>query len=318
MKYAVIEEAGRIVIREKEAPRVAAGKLLVRVTRAGVCGATELHFLRGEAGVSFPLDSFNSCFGHEGSGVVEEAGAGVEGFEKGARVTYLGPCYTEYALVDPALAARLPGDVSFDDILGEPFAVVLHTLEHAQGRVLGDVVLLGAGFMGLLVLQGLVRMPLRRVIVAEKRESRLRLAREFGATSAVKVGRDDLEEAVMRLTDGRGADVVIEASGSKEALKQCGALVAPGGKIVLHGYYPGLSAIDLGPWHVKGAVVINSHPHDRERYGELMQRACTAAREKFFDLSRIVTHRLPLEELSGAFEALVKDEGLIKAVIQFD
>ena len=318
MKYACIPRAGAIIVREKKTPPVEPGKLLVRVARAGICAATELHLLRGETGEPFPIDSFNSCFGHEGAGVVEEAGPGVAGFDAADRIAYLGPCYAEVALVDPALAVKLPPDVSFDDILGEPFAVVLNTLDHVKSQASTDVVLLGAGFMGLLILQGLARMPLRNVIVADINNAKLRIAQDFGASATVNPLEGDLKDTVHALTDGLGADTVIEASGSPDALNRCGSLTAPGGRIVLHGFYPGSPSIDLTTWHVKELTIINSHPCNAKRYQDLIQRAVIAAQQKSFDLSRIVTHRFSLKNLPRAFEAIVKDPKLVKAVVDFD
>ena len=318
MRYAVIEKAGRIVIRRKPVPSVEPGKMLVRVARAGVCGATEMHFFRGETDASFPIDSFNTCFGHEGAGTIEEVGRGIRGFAAGDRIVYVGPCYTQFALVDPALAVRLPDDVLFDEILGEPFAVVLNTLDYAQPCVLADVGLIGAGFMGLLLVQGLSRMPLRRLLVADINSEKLLLAKSFGATDTVNPRESDLRAAVETLTNGSGAHVVIEASGSEDGLCACGDLAAPGGKIILHGFYPQRPSIDLATMHAKELTVINSHPHSADRYRSLLGRACAAAQEKFFDLSRIVTHRFPLDEFPDAFAALVDDPKLVKAVICVD
>ena len=318
MQYAVIEKAGSIVIRRKPVPSADPGRLLVRVARAGVCGATEMHFFRGETDAPFPIDSFNSCFGHEGAGTVEEVGCGIEGFAAGDRIAYLGPCYAQFAVVDPALAVKVPDDVPFDEILGEPFAVVLNTLDYVQPCVLADVVLIGAGFMGLLLVQGLARMPLRRLLAADVNDEKLRLARSFGATDTANPGEDDLRATVETLTGGRGAHIVIEASGSQGGLGACGDLAAPGGKIILHGFYPGTPSIDLATMHAKELTVINSHPHSAERYQVLLQRACIAAKERFFDLSGIVTHRFSLAELPDAFAALSEDPKLVKAVIELD
>lgn len=318
MKYAVIEKAGSIVTRRKPVPSVEPGKLLVRVTRAGVCGTTEMHLFRGETDAPFPIDSFNSCFGHEGAGIVEDVGDGVKAFGPGDRIAYVGPCYAQFALVDPALAVKLPDDLASDEILGEPFAVVLNTLDYVQACVLADVVLIGAGFMGLLLVQGLARMPPRRLIVADINGEKLLLAKSFGATDVVNPRQDDLRATVETLTHGCGAQVVIEASGSEDGLNACADLAAPGGKIILHGFYPGRPSLDLATMHVKELTVINSHPHSAQRYQALLRRTRAAAQEKFFDLSRIVTHRFSLDELPDAFTALADDPKLVKAVIDVD
>lgn len=317
MKYAVIESAGSIVLRERDIPAIEPNRLLVRVTRAGICAATELHLLRGETGAPFPLHSFNSCFGHEGAGIVMAAGPAVVGFSPGDRIVYLGPCYCEYALVNPELAVALPPKLSFDEILGEPFAVALNTVDHVMSTPPGTIVLLGTGFMGLLILQGLssISAGTGTIIAADINGEKLQMAMKHGAAMTVNLRETDLAGVVNRLTGGCGANTVIEASGSHEALRQCGPLAAAAGRIILHGHYVGSPSIDLDPWHVKELTIINSHPHSPGRYRELLCRACDAAVRGVFDVTCLVTHRYSLERLPEAFDAMADDRKFVKAVV---
>jgi L-iditol 2-dehydrogenase len=182
MKQAVLQSPGTFEVVEAAMPEPAADELLVRVAACGVC-ASELDMFTGQTERSFPLRP-----GHEVSGVVERVGAGVTRQQPGDRVgvwvTEAG--FSEYVTVNTAFA--LPaGDMPLDLALAEPVACAVNAVEIADVRLGDDVAIIGAGFMGALVLKLVLMRGPRRVFVADTRPEVLERARAIGATHTVDV-----------------------------------------------------------------------------------------------------------------------------------
>ena len=309
MKCAVLEKPNKISIGEKQLSALQEGQLRVKVELAGICSATELHYYRGELENHFPLDSFNSYFGHEGCGTVLEVGPSVTAFSPGDRVTYLGPSYTEESIVSTSRAVKIPSALDFEQAIGEPLAVVANTLDHYSHWLGQEVLLTGAGSMGLLLVQGL-RSAGARVTVCEPHPKRAELARELGAERVITKPDTAGDELAARFA------VAIEASGATSALALCSTALAANGVLIIHSFFPKPVQLDMLPWHCKQVTVINSHiPTDQELRGK-MEKGLKLTQQGILDMSRLVTHRWRLDELDKAFGLLDKAGFSIKMVVR--
>lgn len=198
---------------EVAAPR--GGQLLVRVMASGIC-QFDISLFTGKLKAAFP-----QLGGHEGVGIVEAVGDGVDGFEPGDKVTFLGgPTFAGYTLVNPAKAVRIPDDVSDYAIwISEPAACATNGVRSARVEPGDTVVLIGTGYMGMLVLQGLPKSLMSRFIVVDLDEERLELARQYGAEITLNPRECDPVAEVLKLT-GPQRPVVIskEEQAALEAL----------------------------------------------------------------------------------------------------
>jgi L-iditol 2-dehydrogenase len=207
--------------------------------------------------------------GHEAAGLIAAVGEDVSGLAKGDRVTfdstvYCGACphclrgninlcdnrqvlgvscgdyrragaFAEYVVVPARIVHRLPDQLSYTEAaMLEAVAVALHAVAVTQVPADSTALVIGAGMIGLLILQALRATGRSRVFVADLDESRLKMATELGAT-AVLSSKTDLVAQVMKLTDGAGVDVVLEAVGRNETVSAAIDCVRKGGTVTLVG-----------------------------------------------------------------------------------
>ncbi|QIG43336.1 zinc-binding dehydrogenase [Nocardioides anomalus] len=314
MKVAVLRGPQRFEVVDAPVPDLRPDEVLVRVAASGVC-ASEL-----EPWLDGPGDGEERHLGHEVSGVVEEVGVEVEDLVVGDRVgvwvTERG--FAEHVAVRAAYCFRA-GDGPLDLALAEPIACAVNAVELADPRLGDDVVVIGAGFMGNLV-QALValRGP-RSLTVADARPDALERADALGATRTVDVTRDDLPAVVREVTDGRGADVTFECTGTERALVTCGDTTRMSGKIAIVGFHQGDGrTIPLGYWNWMAFSILNGHFRDVATIMRGMDVGMRLHSTGRLPMERLVTHRFALSDINEAFATLRdKPEGFAKAVIVF-
>jgi threonine dehydrogenase-like Zn-dependent dehydrogenase len=312
MRIAVLTVAGEFTVEQVPIPEIHPDEVLVRVAACGVC-ASELDTWRGLGSADFPL-----YLGHEVSGVVESVGAEVKSLVAGDRVgvwvTTRG--FAEYVAVR-AEYCRPAGEARLDSALAEPLACAANAVEKADVRLGDDVVIIGAGFMGDLVHQLVALRGPRQVIVADTRADALVRAAELGAGRTVHVSTESLPDVVRELTDGRGADVTFECTGSQGALTMIGDITRMSGKLVLVGFHQGPPReIPLGYWNWMAFDIVNAHFRD---VGVIMRGMTVGMRllaAGKVSIEPLVTHRFGLDEIGTAFEtAFDKPEGFVKAIV---
>jgi (R,R)-butanediol dehydrogenase/meso-butanediol dehydrogenase/diacetyl reductase len=270
MRAAVYHGRRDVRIEERPVPVPGPGELLVRVTRCGICGTDAGEYAAGPR--MFPTERAHPISGHQGpmvlghefTGEVVERGAGVADGWAGRRVVSgagvsCGTCdwcaagrtnlcarywtlglnadggLAGYVAVPVASCWVVPDGVS-DDAAGltQPLAVGLHAVRRAAIRPGATVVLIGAGAIGSFVLAGLADARPDRVIAVDVDATRLAAAAALGATALVDAA-DDAVGAIRELTGGRGADVVVEASGAPGNAQRAGSMAARGGRVLLVG-----------------------------------------------------------------------------------
>jgi S-(hydroxymethyl)glutathione dehydrogenase/alcohol dehydrogenase len=350
------EQGAPLVVEEAqlEAPR--AGEVLVEVKAAGVCHS-DLHPARGDWPARCPL-----VLGHEGAGVVREAGAGVtrvrvgdtvvfcwappcgvchaclEGrpvlcdrLEKttyrnrlpagGTRLRARGKdvahfngtaCFADFAVVAEEGAVPVPPDVEFEALATLGCAVITGigaVMNAAQVEAGARVVVIGAGGVGLNVVQGASLAASEKIIAVDSSRVPLKLALEFGATDAVEA-KEDAAARVMDLTGGRGADYVFDTVGAPETLSHALRLARKGGTVVLTGLSrtDALGSFPLFPFVMQEKKLIGSVYGSGQPLRDI-PRLVELYREGRLKLRELATRTYRLKEVNEALNALASAEG---------
>jgi L-iditol 2-dehydrogenase len=321
------------------------GQALLRVTAVGICGS-DLHTYQdariGDTALQSPL-----ILGHEFAGVVEAVGpAALDGnfrpLEIGARVAVdpAQPCGRCEMCEQghPNLCWRLhfcglyPDDGSLcqwmhvpartcfplpptiDDAgaaMLEPLGIAIHAVDLARIRVANSVAILGAGPIGLLILQIVKLAGADPIFVSDRLAWRLELARRFGA-APINYEEVDPLRTVLEATAGRGVDLAIEAAWSDQSVQQAAEMARMGGRVVLVGI-PGDDRLALkhSTARRKGLTIRLSRrmQHTYPRAIHLVERGSV-------DLHSLISHRFPLERVAEAFALNVAyQDGVVKIII---
>jgi threonine dehydrogenase-like Zn-dependent dehydrogenase len=311
-QYAELVALGKMEIKEEELS-FGEDQLLVRLTHCGVCQYDGSYF-KGYIGAP-PVR-----LGHEPVGVVEAVGANVTGFAPGDRVTGLFAhlkSFATYAAADPALTVKVPDHVPSALALGEPLKCIATILRAAPPEYGDHVLVIGCGFMGLLVLSGLVGRGLASLIAVDLQPARLALAEEFGATHTLRGDDPGLLKKVKQITGGHGTDVVFEVTGVPQAVETAAMTLRQGrGRYALAGWHGRPGTYTLRNWTTRGADIISAHPAHSLDPMDDMRRAIDGLARGVFPMERLVTHHFPLADVQQAFEMMARDaDGYIKGVI---
>ena len=254
--------------------------------------------------------------GHEGMGYVAKIGAGVSGFAEGDRVAGGG-----FATVRNLSADRvysLP-DSDLDDPywIVEPVSCVVTGLDHCRLRPGDKVALIGSGFMGLMLLQGLLHSYANEVVVLDISADRLALAITLGATETFNLAETDAATLTPTLK-AREFDVVVDTTGSQAGLDLSADIVKRGGLINLFGWIKDARAsFDSTQWHLGGYTVVNSSPSSKLR--DPFPPAIDLMHSGIIDLQPLVSHVVPLGEYPDLMAQIVGgDPTYIKGVVTLD
>ncbi len=267
MKALVLKEYNRLVYEDVPVPEIAPDEVLVKVKACGICGS-DIHGVDGSTGRRKPP----LVMGHEASGVITEVGAGVKDWQKGSRVTFDSTIYrlddwysrqglfnlsderrvlgvscdeyrrngafAEYVAVPRHILYRIPEAVSFEQAaMVEPLSVAMHAVRLAPLTLNDTAVVVGAGLVGLLLIQVLRAAGCGKIVAVDLQEYRRELASRFGADVALNPEESDIPAEVRALTDGRGADTVFEVVGITPTVKLAIDCTRKGGALVLVGNF---------------------------------------------------------------------------------
>jgi L-iditol 2-dehydrogenase len=314
VRIAVLFGRERFAVEDAPIPEIGPDGVLVRVAACGVC-ASEQAVWTGTVPTDYPL-----YLGHEVSGTVVAVGAQVTTFAVGdpVGVWVTSHGYAEFVAVKAAYC-RAAGDVPLDCALAEPLACAANAVERADVRLGDDVVLIGAGFMGNLVQQLVALRGVRQLIVADTRPDALARAASLGATRVVDVGSESMNDVVAELTDGRGADVSFECTGSQAALLSVGDVTRMSGKVVLVGFHQGAPReIPLAHWNWMAYDIVNAHFREVSTVMRGMTVGMRLLVSGALSVAPLVTHRFTVEDINVAFQtARDKPDGFVKATVVF-
>jgi NADPH:quinone reductase len=310
-RAAVIRESRSAELVEVPAPDPGAGEVRLRLEGSGVCGS-DLAVWTGRPWFEYPRPP--GAPGHEGWGVVDALGEGVEGLREGDRVA--GLSYNAYADYDLARAEDLvPLPDGVEHFPGEALGCAVNVVRRSGIEAGDTVAVVGAGFLGCVIAQ-LAADAGARVVAVSRRRSALEVAREMGATETIAL-EDPVTERFEELTDGELCDVVVEAAGVQSTLDLAGPLTKTRGRLVIAGFHQdGARSVDMQLWNWRGLDVVNAHERDPRVYVEGIREAARAVSEGQLDPSPLYTHRFGLDEVDRALETAVeRPEGFMKALV---
>ena len=342
MKALVLEEYNKLVYRDFPDPILAGDEVMVKVESAGICGS-DVHGMDGSSGRrKTPL-----VMGHEASGVITELGKEVTGWAVGDRVTFdstiyrLDDWYTqrgmynlsdgrmvlgvspgewkkhgafaEYVNIPRHILHRIPDGVTFTQAaMVEPVAVAAHAVELTPISWNDTAVVVGAGMIGLFVIQVLRARGCGTIVAVDLEEEKLKLAKELGADVGLNPGRDDVAVGVKALSSGRGADVGFEVVGNSDALNTTIGCVRRGATVTLIGNLSPaaeipLQAVVTGQIRLQGSCAICGE------YPAVLEMIARGA----VNVDAILSAEAPLSEGAEWFKRLYeKEPGLIKVVLK--
>ena len=316
MRAAVLTGPGTLSIDAAPLPEPGPGQVRVRLEGCGVC-ASNLTPWAGPEWMQFPTPP--GSLGHEGWGIVDEVGEGVQELAPGDRVAALSySSYAEYDLADAANVVRLPESLAGRPFPGEPLGCAMNIFRRSAVEAGQTVAIVGIGFLGA-VLTKLATDAGARVIAISRRPYSLDVARRMGAAETIPLeDHYQIIERVKALTDGRMCERVIEAVGKQWPLDLAGELTAEGGRLIVAGYHQdGPRQVNMQLWNWRGIDVINAHERDPKVSLQGVREAVELVASGRLDPEALLTHEYELEELGEALDATRdRPDGFLKAVVK--
>ena len=352
MKAAIFVEKNRIVLDEKPVPDIGPNDALIRITTTTICG-TDIHILKGEypvekgltighepVGVIEKLSSAVTGY-REGQRVIagaitpsghsyasldgchSQCGAGTPHGWKAMGGWRFGNtidgCQAEYLRVPDAMAnlAPVPDGLSDEQVLMCPDIMSTGFSGAESGGVrIGDTVAVFAqGPIGLCATAGARLSGATTIIGVESVPERQEAARRLGADHVVDFGKVDPVDEIMKLTEGRGVDVAIEALGLPQTFEACLRVLRPGGTLSSLGVYSSDLKLPLQPFAAglgDHKIVTTLCPGGKERMRRLMNVVASGR----VDLEPLVTHRFKLDDIEAAYDLFGHQrDGVLKVAI---
>ncbi len=325
-------------------PDPAAGddEVLINVKACGICGS-DVHGFTGKTGRRIPP----LIMGHEAAGIIEEVGKKVNGFVKGDRVCFdstvycnkCRPCrkglynrcdkrqvlgvstpefkrhgaFAEYVAVPWWIVSKIPDNMSFTQAaLLEPASIGTHAGNRTSISTNDTVVIIGAGTIGLFILQAARLRGAARIIVVDINEFRLEVAGKLGADKVINPLKSDLRKTIFKETKNRGADVTFEAVGYAQTFRDGVSLTKTGGHLVAVGNLEKTAEFNLQELVARELTFTGSYASS----GEFRDCIDLVASGKI-NVEPLISDVLPLKDGPGAFDRLLKaEENLLKIVLE--
>ncbi len=339
MKAVQIASPEQLKIIDVEKPVIDnRNNVLIRMTAAGICGSDVGIYHGTNAAATYPR-----IIGHEMVGRVAEIGASVTGLKVGDRVivnqvTSCGECYPcrmgrgnvcdhlavrgvhidggyqEYIAVPEADCYLLPDSLSDEDaVMIEPTTIAIQSCTRAQLEKDDMLLILGAGALGSTVLK-IARQMCDHIIVADILDNKLEAAKENGAKYTIHVLKEDLEEKVREYTNGRGATVSIDASGTSDSLMKLLRATGNAGRVMVMGF--STAPIEINQFLITSKELdVRGSRLQNKRFGD----AIRLIQEGKLDLKGSVSHTFPLTKAQEAFDFVdSRDPSIRKIVLTFD
>ena len=320
MKAAVVTSDGVIELAELPVPEVESrGALLLRTSVSSICGS-DLHRFRSP---SRPGSPPTAVLGHESVGVI--VASGDPRFPVGQRVLHApvveaGRTFAEFQLADPGSVVPVPDGLTDERaVMAQQLGTVLWAMDHyaLAHRVPASACVTGAGPAGLLFIQVLRRLGADVVMVSEPDEARRALAGSYGVSTCEP---ESFVENVLAVTSGRGADLIVECSGTTAARRDAAAAVGVDGVVGLFGIPDGDDSdlgIDLITLFEKNLAVVGVQNAQLEAGLGSFVAALRLIESGAVDVDALITHRVNLEGLPQAF-AIARDisDGVVKVVVK--
>ena len=316
-----------IWMAEVARPTIGPNDVLIRMKKTAICG-TDMHIYNWDAWAQKTIP-VPMAVGHEYYGRIVDLGSEVRGFALGDRVSGEGHitcgfcrncragrrhlcrntvgvgvdrqgCFAEYLAIPASNAFKLPDAVT-DDIASilDPFGNATHTAL-AFNMVGEDVLITGAGPIGIMAVAIARFIGARHVVITDVNDYRLDLARRMGATRALNVKNESIDDAMHALGMEEGFDVGLEMSGNASAFRDMVRVMHHGGSIAMLGIPPAEVAIDWNQVIFKGLVIKGIY--GREMFETWYKMA--AMLQSGLDVSGVITHRFGAADYGKAFDTM--------------
>ena len=342
MRALVLEEYGRFALRDVPDPQPGPGEVLVRVRACGICGS-DVHGMDGSTGRRIPP----VIMGHEAAGEIAALGPGVSGWKEGERVTfdstiYCGQCsfcregrvnlcdrrrvlgvscgeyrrdgaFAEYVAVPERILYRLPDAIPFPRAaMVEAVSICAHAVRISPAGPARCALVVGAGMIGLLLLQVLKAGGCPRVLAADVDPGRLELARELGADGCLDASSCDVPAVARSLTERDGVDLAFDAAGNPAALRTAVLSVRKGGWVTLVGNLAPDVALPL-QWTVTRELTLQGSCASAGEYPRCLELIASGQ----VRVDPLISAVRPLEEGPGWFARLHgREAGLMKVILE--
>lgn len=340
MKAAVLCGPGDVKLENINMPDLKPEWVLIKVKAVGICGS-DLHFYKEKTSIPIISEIGIGKYvpGHELSGEIYAVGLNVSGLNVGDRVAVepiikcnkcqwcrvgwynlcedyklIGFHYNggmaEYCAVPSENCFKLPEQVSFEDAaMLDCIATALHAINKMQICSEDRVLILGAGTIGLLALQIALIEGAYEVYVSGTHDFQLEIAKKLGATAVINVNEERLTEKILKLTNGKGVDKVLEAAGgSSNVLSDAFEATRKRGLIVTTGIFTKPLSLDMFKFLTKELVLISSWGYSYHVYRQEFETALNLLTRCKINVSELITHRYPLEKTKDAFEAALNKQ----------
>ena len=341
MRALVLEEYNKLIYKDVPDPQVGSDDVLVQLKASGICGS-DVHGMDGSTGRRIPP----LVMGHEAAGIVAEVGSNAKKYHPGQRVTfdstvYCGTCFfcrrgdinlcdhrrvlgvscdeyrqhgtfAEYVAVPQHIIYPLPEKISLEQsAMVEPCSVAFHAVAITPVALNDTAVVVGAGIIGLLVIQTLRTSGCGQIIAVDLEPQRLELARQLGADVGLNPAGDDVVSMIKKLTGSRGADVAFDAVGINASLKTALSSLRKGGALTLIGNLK--PEVDLAlQTVVTGEINVRGSCASRGDYPACLDMIARGA----INVDALISATAPLSDGAQWFERLYqKEKGLIKVVL---
>lgn len=342
MRALLLSEYKKLSVVEMPTPEIGDDDALVRVRACGVCGS-DIHGYDGSTGRRIPP----LVMGHEAAGVIERVGRGVQGFTAGERVTFdstvsCGTCdfcrrgqinlcdnrtvlgvscgdyrrhgaFAEYVAVPSRILYKLPDGLSFEHAaLVEAVSIAVHAVGRHVPAPDDAVVVIGAGMIGVLIVQVLKHKGSRNIVAVDIDPQKLALAQRMGATRTLNPKERDVVTALRDVTGGRGADVSFEVVGHRDTVLSAIRSLRKGGTVVLVGNLTPTVDLPLQEVVSREISVLGSCASS----GEIPECIDLLARG-VVDVDPLISLKASLDEGPAVFARLNRgDSTLMKVIIQ--
>jgi L-iditol 2-dehydrogenase len=341
MKALMLENYHRLVYQDVPEPQMGAEDVLIQVEACGICGS-DVHGLDGSTGRRIPP----VIMGHEASGIIAEIGQDVRGWQRGDRVTfdstiYCGTCYfcrqgainlcdnrrvlgvscddyrqngafAEYVAVPAHILYRLPDGLSFERAaMVEALSIAVHAIERTPISLNDTAVVVGAGTIGLLIIQALKVAGCGGIIAVDLDPGRLELACHLGGDEGLNPDAVDVVARVLERTAGRGADLSFEVVGVTPSLTLAIQCLKKGGSITLVGNLSPATEFPLQSVVTRELTLYGSCASKGEYPAclDLMARGAV-------NVDALISAVAPLSEGASWFKRLYDSEpGLLKVIL---
>ncbi len=343
MKALVLEKVKKLSIRDIDVYEESGpDDVKIKIKNVGICGS-DVHYYQygaiGQCVANSPM-----ILGHEASGIIVEAGKNVTSLKPGDRVCMepgipdihskayrlgmynLDPsvrfwatppvhgCMRPYVVHPAEFTYTLPDNVSYEQgAMVEPLAVGMHAAKKAKIKP-GDVaVVIGAGTIGITTAISALATGCSKVIISDIMQPKLDVVKNLGSIFPVNIKKENLPDIVKRQTDDWGADIVFEASGSRNVISNTFDLVCPGGCIVLIGMSGVPEQVEVTAAQAKEVRIETVF-----RYANVYSRALSLMGSGKINLKPLVTKIFRFEDGIKAFDYVLENPNSIKTQIVFE